>query len=354
MRGTADRGDTMKKQQVLRPLHAGMNDYYSDAELYDLCEKILFMKAKMMDTALLEEALLALDERPDNEVVLHRETVYAKILQRLQTSSTRPRRRLVMVFAILILSLLLVGCGLVIAHHIGVISFPSIVQSWLPWVESNEAESLLQNDLLAVTFEHSELRVREVSCDGHELRIVYSLRDLYEKAALSEQEQSASAIDAARLDGLGSCDYLVVDGQDVYLDDIFQLPGEATGEMLYYISAIIPGEMDLHGVISIRMPIGELDLETRTRYTAAFSIDTDLADVYALSAEPVTVQWDNLVVTVTRADFSPLHGVIEVHYSTVGRKPALYAFGASSIYFGQSARWICAVFCLWRHGRWAG
>jgi outer membrane lipopolysaccharide assembly protein LptE/RlpB len=308
------------KKAILRPLGPNMQDTYTRSELLALCESMLFTKAKRMDTLLLKELLYALDERPDEEAAPHQSIVWAKISARIQSRTRRPRRKVALVALLIALALILAGCGLIWAFHLGVLSFPSAALRQYPSVETNAAQSLVQTDLYSAQYEHCEFRVREATYDGYQLRIVYSLRDTRDNAALTDSDLYMSSIAAAQLDGIGCCDYLIVDGRDdVYLDDTFQLPGEENAEMLYYISANIPKEMQVSDVITVKMPIGELDLETRTRLhnDVIFTVDATQAAKYALSAEPVTVIWDNLQVEVTRADFSPLNGLVQVIYRAV-------------------------------------
>ncbi|HPF87197.1 MAG TPA: hypothetical protein PK537_03965 [Candidatus Limiplasma sp.] len=301
---------------ILRPLSAGMQDTYTDSELLALCQSELFRKAKRMDTRLLKEALCALDDRPDTEAAPNRSMVWAKLTVRIQTRVRIPKRKLALIFAIILLLIAMVGVGLAWAFHAGVLSFPSLAMRQFQSVESEAAQSLVQADLYCAQYANCIFRVREAAYDGHQLRIVYSLQDTREGAALAESDLYASSIAAAQLDGVGCCDYLTLDGQDVYLEDTFQLPGEDNAEMLYYISAIIPEEIQVSDVITIKMPIGELDPATRTRLhdDVIFTVNTVQAAQYALCAEPVTAVWDNLTVEVTRADFSPLDGLVQVIY----------------------------------------
>ncbi len=300
----------------LRPLGAGMQDTYTRGELLALCKSVLFTRARRMDTTLLSEALHALDERPDAEAAPHQSLVWTKIIARIQTPVRVPGRRLALTLALIVLLLTLVGVGLAWVFHLGVLTFPSASLRQYPSVETEAAQALVQTDLYTARYEHCELRVREAAFDGHQMILVYSLRDTRDGAVLTEDDRVLSSIAAAQLDGIGCCDYLTVDGQDVYLEDTFQLPGEEPAEMLYYLSATLPEEMQVSEVITVQMPIGELDLQTRTRLHSdvRFTMATAQAAQTALSADPVTAQWDTLVVEVVRADFSPLHGLVEVAY----------------------------------------
>ena len=317
----------MKKRdkRVPRPLSAEMQDTYTRSELLAICEGELFTKVKRMDTALLQEALYALDERPDEEAAPHRSLVWSKIIARIHIPVRVPKRRPALILVLILLLLALVGGGLAWAFHLGVLSIPTAVMTQYDSPESEAAQSLVQTDLFTAQYNHSELRVREAAFDGQQLRIVYSLRDTREDASLTDSDSYMASIAAAQLDGIGGCDYLIVDGRDdVYLDDIFQLPGENPAEMLYYIAANIPGDMLLSDVITVQMPIGAFDLETRTRLhdDVIFTLDTTQATQYTLFAKPATVVWDTLEVAVTDAHFSPLRGLVAVEYRAVDAAPS--------------------------------
>ncbi|MEG1776625.1 MAG: hypothetical protein RR367_08960 [Clostridia bacterium] len=306
----------MKRQKIrLRPLSASMNDLYTKRELLAICEAELFARAKHMDTALLTEALDALDDRADEEAAPHRADVWAKLCGQAKSCIRKPKQKIAVSLAFILLLIALAGMGLALALHAGVLTFPSVVFPWLPRADSDAAQSLVQSELFQAQYEHCELRVREAAFDGHQLRIVYSLRDTRAGATLTADDRQQSAIAAAQLDGIGCCDYLTLDGQDVYLEDTYQLPGEENAEMLYYLAANIPGEISLAQTVIVCMPIGEIDLQTGKRLQISFPLNT--ATVAARSAQKVGVVWDNLNVTVERAEFSPLHGLVVVRYAAV-------------------------------------
>lgn len=312
----------MKKgKTVLRPLGAGIGDCYTKAELLEVCGQEIFSKSKRMDTKLLMEMLYALDDRPDEVVAPHREAVWAGIQRRIQPAvrERMPRRKFALVVAMILLLLALAGTGIAWALRAGVISFPSITLPWLPQVTSQEAESLVQQDLATVVYPHCELRVREAAFDGHQLRIVYSVRDTRPNAALTEEDPYESCIAAGKLDDLGSCDSLLINGQRVDLDDTFQQPGDAAGEMLYYLAANVPEAIELDNVLQVEMPIGEAQgfRMPRKVENVRFVLDTTNANQYALTAEPASAIWGDTLVTVERAEFSPLHGLLRVVFSPV-------------------------------------
>ena len=134
--GTARCGQThgrliMKKRDkhVPRPLSAGMQDTYTRSELLAICEGELFTKVKRIDTALLQEALYALDERPDEEAAPHRSLVWSKIIARIHIPVRVPKRRPALILVLILLLLALVGGGLAWAFHLGVLSIPTAVMT---------------------------------------------------------------------------------------------------------------------------------------------------------------------------------------------------------------------------------
>lgn len=230
----------MKHTRILRPIGAALEDAYTRAELLDACERQLFAKARRMDVPLLLELLRALDDRPDEEVAPHRDAIWEAVCRGIRPAAARARvarRRASLAIALILLLLMLAGGCLAWAIRAGVVSFPSLALPWLPSSASPEAQTLVRRDLFSARYEHCELRVLEAAYDGHQICIVYSLTDTRPHPVLNEQDLWSASIPAARLDGIGCCDCLTVDGRDVFLSDTYQLFGERPGEVLYYLAA---------------------------------------------------------------------------------------------------------------------
>lgn len=310
-----------RRKMVLRPLGAGLGDCYSHDELFALCEQELFASSKKMDTKLLLEALRALDDRPDEVIAPRRAIVWVRIQQRIHpvTRARMPRCKFAMLVAVILLLLALAGTCIAWAIKAGVLSFPSLALPWVPQVADKEAEAIVQENLATVIYPHCALCVREAAYDGHQLRIVYSLRDTRPNAVLTDEEKRDSCIAAAGLDGLGICDYLTVDGNDIFLDDTFQMIGECEGEMLYYLSANIPEGTTLGNPMHVEMPIGQpqgVGLPRKLE-NVSFSLDTSASQASALYVESAATSWGNTQVTVKQAEFSPLHGYIKVIFHSI-------------------------------------
>lgn len=297
-------------RETLRPIGAGLEDAYTRAELLDACERQLFAKARRMDVPLLLELLRALDDRPDEEAAPHRDAVWRAVRRGIRPKA-RVRRASLAVALILLLLMLAGGC-LAWAIRAGVVSFPSLALPWLSSPTSPEAETLVRRDLFRAQYEHCELRVLEAAYDGHQLRVVYSLRDTRPHPVLDEQDLWSASIPAARLDGIGCCDFLTVDGRDVFLSDTYQLFGERPGEVLYYLAANV--DFTPRDVITVQMPLGQPNPQTGRRYPddVTFNLDARVAQASARFAMHADVIWGNTRIVLRRAAFSPLHGLIEV------------------------------------------
>ena len=301
-------------RETLRPISAGLEDTYTRAELLDACERQLFAKARRMDIPLLLEILRALDDRPDGAAAPHRDDIWRAICRAIRPEARvrAPRRRFALAAALILLLLMLAGGCLAWAIRAGVLSFPPMALPWLSGVASPEAEAQVQRDLFSAQYEFCELRVLEAAYDGHQLCIVYSLTDTRPNPVLDEQDLWSASIPAARLDGIGCCDFLTVDGREVFLSDTYQLFGERPGEMLYYLAANV--DFTPRDVITVQMPLGELNPQTRRRFPddVTFTLDTRTAQAAARFAAHADVVWGNTRIVLRRADFSPLHGLIEV------------------------------------------
>ncbi len=312
----------MKRKKVtLRPLSTDIHDYYTAKELFLVCKKILFFPAKKMDIMLLSEALYGLDERPDEEIAPHRINVWKSLCKRVPTHVVKVKRKMVLMTAIIILMVSLLGCGLAWALHVGVLSFPSMMLLDVPQTTHPDAQSLIQSDLFYAKYPNSELRVREAAYDGHQLRIVYSLRDTRESATLTDDDRREPFVMGAWLDGIGMCDYLIVDGNDdIYLDEIFQRPStEHPAQMDYYLTATLPKELFFSNTVTVEMPIGRYNAQTSTRMieNVCFPLDTNQANQHKRTAQKTFAVWGNLRIDVKRVELSPMHGLVEVEYSAV-------------------------------------
>ena len=303
-----------QRKSVLRTLGAGMGDCYTQSELYCACEIELFSKGKKMDTALLKEALYTLDKRPDEEVAPHSACVWAGVCERIQPFARISRRKFALIAVTILLFLALAGTCVAWSIYAGVLTFPSIMLPWLPQAQSGDAQSLVIQNLATVEYAHCELKVREAAFDGHQLRVVYSVRDTRLGAGLTEEEKTQDCITAGRLDGLGCCDFLTVNGSDVFLEDTFQCEGETAQEMLYYLSANIPENVALGKSIQIGLPIGQPRGTHIPRYpeNVMFSLDISASRAAMLYAKSTTTAWGNTRVILRQAAFSPLHGYIKV------------------------------------------
>lgn len=301
-------------RESLRPIGAGLEDAYTQAELLDACERQLFAKARRMDVPLLQEILRALDDRPDEAVAPHRDAVWKAVCRGIRPKERvhARRHRASLAVALILLLLMLAGGCLAWAIRAGVLSFPSLA---LPWLSSNvspEAETLVRRDLFCAQYEHCELRVLEAVYDGHRICIVYSLTDTRPNPVLNEQDLWSASIPAAQLDGIGCCDFLTVDGKDMFLSDTYQLFGERPGEVLYYLAANV--DFTPRDVITVQMPLGQLNPQTGRRCPedVTFTLDAQAAQASALFAVHADVLWDNTRIVLRQAAFSPLHGLIEV------------------------------------------
>lgn len=304
----------MKHTRILRPIGAELEDAYTRTELLDACERQLFAKARRMDVPFLLELLRALDDRPDEVAAPHRDAVWKAVCRGIRPAARVrvARRRASLAIALILLLLMLAGGCLAWAIRAGVVSFPSLALPWLPSSASPEAQTLVRRDLFSARYEHCELRVLEAAYDGHQICIVYSLTDTRPNPVLNEQDLWSASIPATRLDGIGCCDFLTLDGRDVFLSDTYQLFGERPGEVLYYLAANV--DFTPRDVITVQIPLGELNPQTGRRCPddVTFTLDTRAAQASARFAVHADVIWGNTRIVLRRAAFSPLHGLIEV------------------------------------------
>ena len=128
-----------------------------------------------------------------------------------------------------------------------------------PMVSQDGAERLVTSGSLAhIELERTIIDVREAVYDGAELRIVYSLTD-----RSGELHLAATVANGYEMPGYDAgetqiCDYVLVNGQNVDFDQAWEVPGDAPGQMLYYLQTNLSAwraELADAKTLDIRLPM---------------------------------------------------------------------------------------------------
>ena len=123
----------MYKKMTLRMLSTSMNDSYSTAELYTTFKKLVFCKPKEMDTSLIRETVLCLDDREDDVLAPHKDYVWYKIKQRILANQHPlifgiPKRRFAILVAVLIMLITAVALAFTFIDELKAVWNHSFVQ----------------------------------------------------------------------------------------------------------------------------------------------------------------------------------------------------------------------------------
>lgn len=307
----------MKRIRLLRELGLGMEDVYTRKEAMLVCREEIFSRAWDMDAALLLEALRALDDRPRESACPHMEQNERRLMRAIEADGRRSARKLAAgLAAAALLILLAAGCA-AWAYSGGVLSFmseaPDIVP--VPEVTGEAAQALVQRELAVVRYAACELRVREAAFDGHQLRIVYSTRDTRRETGAIDV--AGGYLEAEDASGLSMCDFVTVNGQDVYFCDAAYMAGEE-GELLHYLAANLPKGFDAGEMLRVELPVGKARGYGRPREqeNVRFTLSVDTAG--ARSAREAVTVWGDVRVSLERLELSPMHGLLEATMTSTG------------------------------------
>lgn len=310
----------MKRIRLLRELGMGMNEVYTREEILLVCREEIFSRAWDMDAALLLEALRALDDRPRETACPRMEEGERRLMRAIDGGGAlaRPsrltRKPAVMIAAALLLALLAATCAAFMLSG-GVLSFMSEALDAVPVPEvtSEAARALVRRELAVVRYAACELRVTEAAFDGHQLRVVYSTRDT--RRQIGEIDVANGYLEAEDLSGLSTCDFIVVNGQDVYFGDVAYMAGEKEGELLHYLAVNLPKGFDAGEALRVELPVGKARGygQPREQENVSFSLAVDTSG--ARSAREAQAVWGDLSVSLTRLELSPMHGLLEVSLS---------------------------------------
>lgn len=221
------------------------NGTFTDDDVVSLMCWQLSLPGEEMDCALIDECDRYLSRDAAGLSDADRERMWRQMLVRIGGAETHRRaakparhrrisRRRAAVLLLLALLALAVG-GVAYTVRRGVLNFTEDF-GFAPMVSQEGAERLVTSGSLAhIELERTIIDVREAVYDGAELRIVYSLTD-----RSGELHLAATVANGYEMPGYDAgetqiCDYVLVNGQNVDFDQAWEVPGDAPGQMLYYL-----------------------------------------------------------------------------------------------------------------------
>ena len=292
----------------------------------------LSLPAEQIDCALLRECDLFLDEQTPGLDAVRREALYARLLARLNGKTpkrragrpvhrARPRRALMIALLVLLLLALAVG-GVAYSVHRGVLNFTEDF-GFARMVSLEGADSFVTSGPLAhLKLPHVIIDVTEAVYDGAELRIVYSLTDPDGELTLAEHVENGYVMPGSEEGEVHMCDFVSVNGQDAYFNNTWEMPGDAPGQMLYYLQTNLPEwGVDVSGAqtLSIGLPMLPRPEGERAFAQVAFEIPAVVPGDLLLQASLEDVHCGGHDVSIGQATFSPLNGYIALRIDGLTR-----------------------------------
>ena len=244
------------------------NGTFTDDDIVSLMCWQLSLPGEKMDCVLIDECDRYLSRDAAGLSDADRDRMWRQMLVRIGGAEThrravkpaRPRRisrRRAAVLLLLALLALAVG-GVAYTVRRGVLNFTEDF-GFAPMVSQDGAERLVTSGSLAhIELERTIIDVREAVYDGAELRIVYSLTD-----RSGELHLAATVANGYEMPGYDAgetqiCDYVLVNGQNVDFDQAWEVPGDAPGQMLYYLQTNLSAwraELADAKTLDIRLPM---------------------------------------------------------------------------------------------------
>ena len=292
----------------------------------------LSLPAEQIDCALLRECDLFLDEQTPGLDAVRREALYARLLARLDGKTpkrragrpahrARPRRALMIALLALLLLALAVG-GVAYSVHRGVLNFTEDF-GFARMVSLEGADSFVTSGPLAhLKLPHVIIDVTEAVYDGAELRIVYSLTDPDGELTLAEHVENGYVMPGSEEGEVHMCDFVSVNGQDAYFNNTWEMPGDAPGQMLYYLQTTLPEwGVDVSGAqtLNIGLPMLPRPEGERAFAQVAFEIPAVVPGNLLLQASLEDVHCGGHDVSIGQATFSPLNGYIALRIDGLTR-----------------------------------
>lgn len=279
----------------------------------------LLLPARNRDAGLMKECaeVLTVDDVSASDLERRVWKMISQDIHQMEEQRKSVRKRTGLVLA-MVLILVLAAAGLAAALSPQVFSFLWGQGTPNAYVQE-DAAGLVKTGLGSIQKEHVDITILEAAYDGLELRVVYSVRD---KSAtrpyIPHMKDEGLLTDAAAKDNLSTiCDWVVVNGRDVFLSDCGENPGEQNGELLFYFQALM-AEQDVNpeGDFTVGLPLGKDFSGPRIKSVVPpelqFTLNASEAKKLVRTAIPAEVTADDVHLQMTEATFTPIAGSIRL------------------------------------------
>jgi len=293
----------------------------------------LSLPAEDMDCDLIRECDLFLSPDAEGLGEARADALFARITAAIdaeaqaeapanQPHRRRPKapahRRPGKLMAVILLAALLLALSIgsvAYTYHRGVLNFTEDF-GFAPMVAQDGAEEFVQSGSLAhAEFEHVIVDVLEAVYDGADLRVVYSLIDKSGELTLAEHTENGYEMPGAKEGEVHMCDAILVNGQDAYFYDTWEMPGDEPGQMLYYLQTSLPAwGVDVSGAETLTIGLPMLPRVEGVpgpgviEFTIPAAVPEGLVRGAVLKEDAV----GGHPVSVAKAVFSPLSGFLQL------------------------------------------
>lgn len=309
----------MSESLFLKLTQGGMDD----AQVRALLAFQLSREERQIDCELIEECLRFLAPDAKGLGMDKKGALLRRMKERIAPGKRRvfaPRRALVFAALMALLLMLAAGAAAVMIAR-GTLNFTEGF-SWLtPMTHQQGAQTLVTQGTLAHReMAHVTIDVLEAAYDGSELRIVYKLTT---KDGPVQEEGDVMFVPGAEEDGVHSCDYVTVNGQDAYFYDTYETTGETDREALYYLQTNLRAwGVDVSGAdaLTIGLPMLCEAVRGGEREMIEFTISAAVPQGMIRGARMISHSAPGRSVTLRDARFSPLSGTVQVFISGMTKK----------------------------------
>lgn len=304
----------------------------SDEQVKLLLNWQLSLRAEEIDCALVDECLRYLDrDAPEMDKEKKRE-IWGRLFattqeQRRQARMMHTHRRtnkLLVLAALMLLLLAMAMSAVAYMYARGVLNFNEDFGYGTTITSQEGAEELVVSGALAhLELEHVIIDVLEAACDGTELRIVYRLTSKVGDCYIGEHSVDSYIVPGMEEDGVHMCDFVSVNGQDAYFYDDYEIQGEQSNQVLYYLqSTLLDWGVDVSGAdtLEIGLPCLGVAEYGKERELLRFTIPSTIDPQMIRGAQMTAADAGGYDVTMKLARFTPLSGYVQFFVEGIQRE----------------------------------
>lgn len=320
-----ERGRNMSRNLYQKLIESAL----SEAQVEALLFWQLSLPAERIDCTLVSECLSFLDpDAPGMDAKrkaeigaglrgMRRSVVYKR-------NTHRSPRRLLVIAALMLLMLALAASAVAYIYSRGVLNFNVDFGYGTEITGQEGAEKLVTSGNLAhLELDHVIIDVLEAACDGTELRIVYRLTSKVGDCYISEHAVDSYIVPGTEEDVVHMCDFVSVNGQKAYFYDDYEMLGERTNEVLYYLqSNILDWGVDVSEAeqLEIGLPCLGVPEYGREPEMVRFTIPSAITEDMIRGARLVSANAGGYAVTLETARFTPLSGYVQFFVEGIQRE----------------------------------